>query len=147
MPFSAFRFSAHFADAATMDADRLLGGGAEPLPFELAILEFDDDESEDAVEGTRSNVFSFLSISPAVGGALSGAVTTTALGIFLTTDSLRRGAGIFAESCFWGEVSLLAGGETSLASVFSSPLTSSRILVSVDSTLTVLSRLSRSHSL
>jgi hypothetical protein len=64
------RFSAHLAVAATMDGERLFGPDWALGEVLLEMLDVEVDDREEAVDGTRSSVFSFLRISPGLTGAV-----------------------------------------------------------------------------
>jgi hypothetical protein len=126
--------------AATIDGERLFGGAAPPL--ELAMLELEEEEREEAADGTRRRVFSFLRMSPGLLGALGGdwGATMTVRGIVFVIVSERVGRGTLVRLC--------CDCKGSLACAFGSASeVSSRMQVSVLSALPVLSLLSRSHSL
>lgn len=145
---SAFLFSAHFAVAATMDGDRLLGGGG-PL-VELAMLELEKEEREEATEGTRRRVFSFLRMSPALWGGLVGdmGATMTVRGIGFIMVSVRVGRGTLVKLCWDWKDNLVCGFESVLVVVSSEfEDVSSRMVVSVLSALAALCLFRRSHSL
>jgi len=82
-----------------MDGERLLGGAAPPL--ELAMLELEEEDREEAAEGTRSRVFSFLRMSPALVADLGGdsGATTTVRGIGFIVVSVRVGRGKLVRLC------------------------------------------------
>ena len=77
--------------AATMEGDRLFGPDWALGEVLLEMLDVEVDDREEAVEGTRRSVFSFLRISPGFAGVVAAGGITTVLGTCFTDGFLVKG--------------------------------------------------------